>query len=262
MNDKQKTEQILALLIDRHQGAEWATFAEMRTQTGGLGRSIDLWVMNLWPSKNYVRISYEIKVSRADFSRELADPRKRKDAESLSNECYFATPPGLVRVDEVPEGWGLIEATKGGMKVKKRAMWREVEKPPASFVAALARRTSDSAPRFPSLVWLYAGQEITREQLISIAETTFNRDLERTKWYAVDEFKNSAEYKELVNFRRTVQRILGYQYGGIEKLEQRLKQLETGVEKVGLNSGLRAALFDLQRKVDYLLRADSFDTRG
>lgn len=263
MSDKQKTEQILALLTARHQGPEWATFAEMRTETGGVGRSIDLWVMNLWHSKRYVRIAYEIKVSRSDFARELADPRKRQAAESISNECYFATPPGLVMVDEVPEGWGLIEATKGGMRVKKRAMWRDVDKAPVSFVAALARRTSDSALKFPSLVWLYAGQEITREQLISIAETTLNRSIERAKLDAVVEFQSSDAYMDLLRFRRAVQRVLGYRCGYIEDLEPRLKQLiNGGVETVGISPGLRDALFDVRREIDSLLNADSLNPRG
>lgn len=261
MNDRQKTEQILALLKERHLGDEWATFAEMNARTGGGSRSIDLWVMNLWPSKRHVKISYEIKVSRADFARELADPRKRIPAEKVSNECYFATPPGLVKVDEVPEGWGLIEATQGGMRVKKRPMWREVEHVPMEFVAALARRKSDSDLKFPSLVWLYAGREITREQLLAIAEKTFNRSVENEKWRAVEQFKMGNEYQNMMDLSRLIQRKFGYRYGNAAQFKDYLDKrhsvnLSNPDAQLRLKSQLRELSENLnvvQKEVKYLL---------
>jgi hypothetical protein len=49
---------------------------------------------------------YEVKATRADF---LADVRKGKFRryEHYVQRCYFAVPKGLVKVHEVPDGWGL-----------------------------------------------------------------------------------------------------------------------------------------------------------
>ena len=53
----------------------------------------------------------ECKVSRADF---IADAKKhfRRNADrGMGDERYIAAPPGMIRPDELPEGWGLLEPT-------------------------------------------------------------------------------------------------------------------------------------------------------
>jgi hypothetical protein len=126
---------------------------------------LDLFAFNTWPSKRFLKIAYEIKVSRSDFARELGDPLKRTWAVEVADECYFATPSGMIQADEVPEGWGLIEMGKSKLRIKKRAKQRHVETLPIGFVAMLARRSSDKPPVFPDLIWLLAGQELTEEAL-------------------------------------------------------------------------------------------------
>lgn len=51
----------------------------------------------------------ECKVSRADF---FADRRKqgRTHGRRPARFCFYLTPPGLVRADELPRGWGLLVA--------------------------------------------------------------------------------------------------------------------------------------------------------
>jgi len=59
----------------------------------------------------------ECKVSRADF---LADAKKhfRRYADmGMGDKRYMAAPPGIIRPDELPESWGLLEPTPyTGMK--------------------------------------------------------------------------------------------------------------------------------------------------
>jgi len=56
---------------------------------------------------------YEVKVSRSDF---LADVRsgKHRRYEPWAERCYFATPAGMVKRDEIPDGWGLITRGANG----------------------------------------------------------------------------------------------------------------------------------------------------
>ena len=76
--------------------------------SGGLGglRQIDAFAMAVWPSMNYQRIAYEIKVNRADFLRELRDPAKRAQAYYLSDKFYFAVSPGIATKEDFREDRG------------------------------------------------------------------------------------------------------------------------------------------------------------
>ena len=119
---------------------EWAYFSEMAVDTGSPQR-IDFYAINCWNSKRYLRIAYEIKVSRADFRAELRAPLKRDAALRLSNEFYFIAPRGLLKPVEMPEGCGLREVNDEGRIVTRlRAPQRDTPDPDAGFLAALARR--------------------------------------------------------------------------------------------------------------------------
>lgn len=134
---------ILAGLRKLHPPREWAFFEEMRVGTGfgaqAEGR-IDAWAMPLWPSQANLRTAYEVKISRSDFAREVAQPRKRRMALHLSNCYYFATPPGLVRPEELPVEAGLVEVAENGkMEIVVPALIRDTCPPSWRFVASLCR---------------------------------------------------------------------------------------------------------------------------
>jgi hypothetical protein len=170
--------QILRFLESRYAAPQWAAFREVELR----GRRIDLVAMGLWERTRNVgfrAIGVEVKVSRADFMRELDAPDKRAPAEKLMHECYFATPQGLVRLDEVPEGWGLLEVSAAGLKRTKAPTQRRPE-PTWELCSAIARRSRyvngnhDAAARSePVAAWKYAGQELTEEQLMKVAEETW-----------------------------------------------------------------------------------------
>src|SRR5579862_2430119 len=145
---------IIGLLQSTYPEPEWATFAELRAGTGySNDQRLDLFVLNLWPSKQYRSLAIEVKVSRSDFKRELKDPGKRVFAETVAHECYFAVPVGLVRKDEIPEGWGLYEVTRGGIRTAKMATQRTPAPWPMSFMASLARQSADRTPRLKKAAW-------------------------------------------------------------------------------------------------------------
>jgi hypothetical protein len=63
----------------------------------------------------------EVKVSRADF---LSDRKKkfRKNPElGVGNWRFYLTPPGVIEIDDLPEGWGLLVEVNG--RVKKIHGW-------------------------------------------------------------------------------------------------------------------------------------------
>ena len=104
---------------------KWVVLFELCTKTGGanigLGeRYLDAFAFNCWPSENYKKIAFEIKVARSDFKTELANPIKRLQSIIYSNQHYFIVPKGLVKVGEVPRDSGLIEVTKAGEMLTRR----------------------------------------------------------------------------------------------------------------------------------------------
>lgn len=116
----------------------WIWFKELSTRTSFNPQRIDLWVMDTWGQMN--AIAYEVKVSRSDFARELANPTKREAAMAVSNQFYFAAPRGLIAPVEVPEGCGLVEVHGGIVKVVVPAPRRAIQTPSWEFFAAVGRR--------------------------------------------------------------------------------------------------------------------------
>jgi len=136
---------------------EWAFFAELRVGTGyamhkhrtgslaSVEQRIDAWAINLYPSKKRERVAYEIKVSRSDFKREIERPEKRQAALLLSNRYYFAAPSGLISRTELPEECGLVEVLEDGRRIfVVQAPYREIDPPPISLLASIARRGANA----------------------------------------------------------------------------------------------------------------------
>lgn len=140
--DRSRAKNIAAALIEKRHNegeGEWLSLSEFYR--------IDLFSFRTWAewpdeklSKRtglkmrvplYRRVAYEIKVSRSDFRNEIRRPEKRASGVALSHQFFFATPPGLVRRDELPPECGLVEVTPGGeVKVIRHA---PIRKPTQAF---------------------------------------------------------------------------------------------------------------------------------
>ncbi|MDP2950661.1 MAG: hypothetical protein Q8P22_14150 [Chloroflexota bacterium] len=140
---------IIAALRRHHRPPQWVFFDELRVGTGFSGRyadreveqRVDAWAISCWDSGRYRRIAYEVKVSRADFKRELADPSKRQATLRISNEMYLVCPARLIQKGEAPEELGLVWVTeRHATHLVKRAPYRDTPFPGWPFVASLARR--------------------------------------------------------------------------------------------------------------------------
>lgn len=135
----------------KYSGPEWRVWFEVSQGTGAMsGRRADAVVMNIWPSKAYQLHVFEVKVSRADFKQEMTDLTKSDAIGRYADFFWLAAPAGLVAVEEVPEAWGLMVLTKGGMRIKKQA-------PARAEPAALDRAFAASLLR--------AGRDLTEEEI-------------------------------------------------------------------------------------------------
>jgi hypothetical protein len=105
-------QQMLDLIKARYKDRRrYAFFRQFTLGTGMYAnRRIDAFVMSLWPSDDFERIAFEVKVTRSDFLSELRDQDKRARAAKYANRFYFAAPAGMIAPEELPENVGLMEA--------------------------------------------------------------------------------------------------------------------------------------------------------
>jgi len=218
--------QIVHLLQERYPSRDgWACFAELADGTGSFrSRTADFVAISTWPSKGYRAVGFEIKVSRGDFLRELKAPEKRRHLEETCAECWFIAPAGVLRADEIPEGWGLLEVLSGAEEEKLRAKvqprQRDPKPWPMTFMAAIARRCADANPVLPARVWRFAGRDLSLtdlrklldaldrrelDMLLARIERSENRERERRDWN-----------KRLGELHRAVVQQLGYNAGTAE----------------------------------------------
>ena len=65
-------------------------------------------------------VMIEVKVSRADFFKDAKKPYREHPWLGVGSYRGYCCPTGLIKSNEIPEGWGLLYATdKGKVKVIK-----------------------------------------------------------------------------------------------------------------------------------------------
>lgn len=77
-------------------------------QAPGSTRRCDLLRIGMWASRGRTVDVHEIKVSRADWQRELDDPAKAEAWWPYSSRFWIVAPAGMIRPEELPDGWGLM----------------------------------------------------------------------------------------------------------------------------------------------------------
>jgi hypothetical protein len=108
--------------------------------SGGAERYADGLAVSVFPSRGIWFAGIEVKVSRSDWLRELKDAAKSEAIQRFCAYWWIATPPGIVKVEELPQTWGLIEVGEGGKcKRVKAAPELQPEPPSVSFVASVMR---------------------------------------------------------------------------------------------------------------------------
>ncbi len=55
----------------------------------------------------------ECKVARADFLADREKPWRQRPERGVGSERFYLTLPGLIKIEELPAGWGLLEYRRG-----------------------------------------------------------------------------------------------------------------------------------------------------
>jgi hypothetical protein len=59
----------------------------------------------------------ECKVTRADFLADGDKPFRQKPEQGVGSERFYLTPSALLKIDELPPGWGLLELRRGRIEM-------------------------------------------------------------------------------------------------------------------------------------------------
>lgn len=142
----------------RHRGKGAVLIEELRIGCGYVGaadRAIDVWAIEPNASKGCTAVSYEVKISRSDFAKDMKDPLKQRGARLFSDQFYFVTPPGLLAAGEVPDWAGLLEPHPSATE----------EWPYLSAIVTAPIRSKD-APSWPLVVSMLRREAILLPELV------------------------------------------------------------------------------------------------
>ena len=85
----------------------------------GSGQQPDAIGFKDWGGTSYL---IECKVSRSDFFADMKKPHMQSPEKSVGDYRWYMTPKGLVQIDELPFGWGLLELSNNRVSVIKGSM--------------------------------------------------------------------------------------------------------------------------------------------
>jgi hypothetical protein len=147
--DAERTATMLDLLRRRYEGdhsgmsLSHVVVEEVAPSTGFANRWADVLVLSVWRSKGLTLDGFEIKASRADLKKELADPSKAEAVARYCDSWTLLAWDDSVLVEGIPDGWGIITTTEGKhgreLSEQRKAAKRTPEPWPREFVCSLVR---------------------------------------------------------------------------------------------------------------------------
>jgi hypothetical protein len=110
--------QLVQRIKERYAMPEYATLANVGTPSGTYADAV---AINLWRSRGYEVIGFEVKSARSDWLREKKDPQKAEACAAYCNTFWIVANEGVVKLDELPLGWGLMEPQGKGLVTRQKA---------------------------------------------------------------------------------------------------------------------------------------------
>lgn len=137
---------LLALIRKRHPLPRWVVIPEVGNGTGyNVKRHADAVALGIWPSDGHAIHGFEVKTSRADVQREMADPTKA-DAVGKYVDHWWIVVSGLDIIDGIviPASWGILVPKSGVLREHRKAPKRKAVPIDRNFSAAIVRKVAES----------------------------------------------------------------------------------------------------------------------
>lgn len=131
---------LVDMIRTKYSGNAFTVLEQVADGTGaGASSWVDAAVFSLWPSNGIWRSACEVKVTRADFLKELSQPNKNQWAREHFDFFWYVVAPDVAKDDEIPEGTGLMVVRGDALTIKKQAPRRESVITDQWIVASFAR---------------------------------------------------------------------------------------------------------------------------
>lgn len=84
-------------------------------------------IPDVWGTNGAATAIVEVKTSRADFLRDAAKICRRNPIDGIGNFRWYYALKGIIKEEELPENWGLVEADETGkmIRVVRKATFQE-----------------------------------------------------------------------------------------------------------------------------------------
>ena len=215
-------------IANRYEAPEWhiekeVTFARRR---------LDVVALNMWGARKYRIVGFELKVNRGDWLRELSAFQKSEEWMAVVDSFWIVTPPKLVKDEELPAGWGLLELCGTRLMTRRHAAVRDGSTVLPREVAArfISRLASDVARKDREAEW-----KASAELRVDI-ETSLRASLARAGEHDRNELAQlRADHTELLG-------ALGLRRSDWEVQRSALRAAGVFAAARGNTSGLRAQL--------------------
>lgn len=146
-----------ALLRIQYAAPQYAIVEEVRNTTGRIKRVkgttgpryADMLAMGLWPSNGLEILGFEVKVSRADWLKELSDTKKAVPVKQYCDRWYLVTSSEkIVKEGELPSDWGMMILHENKIKIVVEAPKLNAAHLDRGFVASMMRNATLSNPDY------------------------------------------------------------------------------------------------------------------
>lgn len=147
-------------LVRRGNGIRWVVAEHVRNDAGFYcQRTADMIAMDMYPGTGNALHGHEVKVSRSDWLSELRKPEKWLPFSEVVDYWWVVAPPNVMKLEELPENWGLMVLGNTGLRAKRSAprlnfdagtslqAHRTARPLPKGFAASLVRATLKTAER-------------------------------------------------------------------------------------------------------------------
>lgn len=97
-------------------------------------------IIGIRPTGN---ILIEVKVSRADFKKDFMKTSRNSSELQIGKRRLYLAPKGLIKIEEIPTSWGLLEWNGSGIEIAKHSEDFQEDKNAVNFIYySILRRTN------------------------------------------------------------------------------------------------------------------------
>lgn len=139
---------LIAALRARFAAPAFAFLEQVRNRTGYGGdiRTADALAMSLWPSRGLELHGFEVKVSRSDWTRELAAPDKADEIARYCDRWWVVVPKmsDIIHAGELPPTWGCLELRGKKLVAVVEAPKLDAAPPTKAMLCGILRNAADA----------------------------------------------------------------------------------------------------------------------